>query len=428
MKKPPISLQSVGVGIVAVVAIVVFAKTVGAYIRSKPTQLLNRRYHITLLSDEEGSPGKVIRAIRDGRVIGSYTCTNQDAEVAWLYDDDATSLDHSDIVLTSYDSRGIPFPSLKHQVGHAIRITVPRGYSTRPDSLSIPVLEGVSTPKFMPKTKNIKLTHFAVPVRCLMNPTPVQEPISRSILTAKAEQLSNGCSYMNYQPAHRHEFLHMTILSSTYCPEGSQIPDLYYYGSQTEAVKMRVDRYELVDKVTYLVYRNAQIVTINGNRTLRLPTTQIVGLIGDATAIVEKLNPIASKKTHDAHSIGELLVRLRRVRHPEVKYSPIASFASLDPDIDSLGLDLLRFRLVDFGFGEDLLPHIPVKSASMGTIPEIKIGIKITTPVRISTNTIVVPIEHTKQVRTENSQGPQNHSSSLLHDVEVYLVNRSGPS
>jgi len=404
MKKPLLTLQSLGAVIVVLVAIGALVKVMKANEPQKPIQHVDpfRTWEITLLNEEAAAPGKVVQAVKDGRVVGTYTCTAQDQAVAWVYDEGGNHNEISQPETQPIDEKNRHYQLSTDVKGPLVRIVVPRGHSVKPSSLAVTFHRYNQDSKSQVVAKVITLTKFADPIRVLPTPSPSAAKAAESIVTATCTTRPDGYSDVSIVTnppmlkalRERHEYFSLTELSSSFFPEGPTPPNLFSICDDTDAVKVAVSHYKTVETTVYLTYHNAQVVSVNGLRALRFPTTQEIGSVLDAKATIQKLMPIINQKSAHASSIGELLVRLERLPHQSADGNPTASFASISPSVDSLGLDLLRFRLGDITCGEDLQGHRHLGQPSITTIPELKIGIHISRNVKISSQTYVVPVHH----------------------------------
>jgi len=428
------NIQKLATAFVVLVAIIALGKTVRVSGVAKtapqprrqqflevlggPMHWAARTYDISLLNEEAAAPGKIVRAVKDGRIVGSYTCTSQDAEVAWFFDDAykergggmrfkragpwVERIAPDEPVATDEDHR--PFPFTRFEKGPLIRIVFPKGYASKPKSISFKLYDGLQTWESHPTIKTVQLTHFADPARCVPRASQPETAASESILKADCNDFPGGRSAVQFEEINptekdlydRHEFQDFRILSSSYCPEGIFEPEFYF--NETDTVRVCVDRYKVIDKMTYLVYKNPQLALVNGVRTLRLPTTQDVGFFANAKALIRKLLPVPVPRGSHALAVGSLTIHIERKLQSDVKYGPRASLASIYPPVDSLGLDLLKIRVVDSGLGslcgEDIRPSGAISQTPLTNIREIKIGVLVSTPVKISSKTLVLPLHH----------------------------------
>jgi len=421
-------VQSLCAVIVAIVAILIFVNSLRGSPTPNAVRMPSQHFDITLLADEAASPGKTIKAVKDGRILGSYTCSAQDASVAWLYDNGATKLDQGLIDQSAMfavggaqaaDESGRPFPFSHVQVGPVVRLVFPRGYAKQPASILFKVFDGRFDHEAKNETKIIKLTHFALPIRSISAPSPSEAKASESDAIAICETQPNGKL--------AHEIVDVQVVSSSYCPEGSEVPNATEYATDTDAVKVRVDRYKSVESITTLIYKDAQIADVNGVRTLRFPTTQDIGYVLDAKAWIQKLLPISNQRSSRSSATGDLLVRLDRKQHLETRFSPKASLASIFPPIAALGLNRIRFRIGDTGYGEDQTSRTKPNQSFTSTVPELKIGIRVTTPVKISSHILILPVHHIKAIPRKRKRTLIGIPAFVIPtSIDVFLPNKKG--
>ena len=409
MKQNQARTRSAAIFIIVLLSVVTFIKIKPGH-DPTPEFIVGqaRRYNYTLLTQEAAVPGKIVLAIKDGKVLGSYRCTSQDAVVAWIYDSERESSDkreHSGISAAGFigkvtDEKNQEFPIRCLQIGHLIRLRIPRGFAIKPQGIAITVLDGYYSQTSIPRQKTIVLSQFAEPKRFTRPPINAEVSSADKILRAECYVLPSGASNTTIVPVQpawsevlaKHESWSAEVISTAYCPEGPDEPDISHYGNQTDAIKVRINRFRYRDSLSYLTYRNARIMTVDGVRMLQLPTTQRVGKLQDAPATIERSQLPRSKKTLHQLSSGYLLIKLQRHSHKMEQAVGAASFVSLTPTIDDLGLDILHIRIGGNSVGVDLVPKGQKRSVQISVIPELKIAINISTSYKFASDTLIIPV------------------------------------
>ena len=407
----------------------------------EPDQLVaqTRRFNVVVLNQAAASPGKVVLAVKDGKTIGSYTCTAQDAEVAWLYDAGATKSSIGEGSGLPWDfAPGPPvdennrvFPIRCLQKGELIRLRIPRGYAQKPLRVSFPVFDGVVTASSIPKRKTIVLDQFAEPTRCIPPMTPSEIAAADKLVQINCYVVPGGEPYTHLTLApevkkrfeDHSESWREDLLSTAYCPEGDGEPEFSHYVDQLDAVKVRVNRYHYTQSVVNLTYKKAQIVTVDGVKELQFPTTQHVGMLEDAEATIEKSQALPKRRSKDSSTSGLILVKVQR--HPHgIDSESEASFAGMTPSIESLGIDVLHIRLGGNSIGVDLKRKGNQSLSSPTIIPELTISVRIRKPHKFASDTMVLPI-HLHHVKTKPKEfevsGPAQDPHALTEALGLNL-------
>jgi len=422
MRRPTLNLQTIAVATIVVIGVGAFVRLLKGSDALTPNTDSRRPFNIVLLTDEEGSKGKVVRAMRDGKVLGSYTCSAQDAEVAWLYyNGPQTAHVPESMPLATGEDQGSWLYDW-YSNGPLMRVVFHKQYVVKPRSVSLLFPAYVDRRGETLSTATIRLTHFAEVIRYLAPPSADEARLAETDVRAEYED-TPGYSHLNLisvrptlkEMEKAHEMMDFKIIESTYQPEGTN--EINVFDGKTDAVKVRIDRYRYVDSIVYLHYTNAQIATIDGANVLRLPTTQVIGNLLDATATVIKHIPDRSRGPSHGRSVGEMVVTLDRKQHPEVNFSPLARLESLSPSLESMGLDLLRVRLGQT-YDKVLERRGPRSESTTGTIPEIRIGVRISTPVKYATKTYVLPIHHVKRDKPQGQIDYGNFYGDLAYGNE----------
>ena len=344
MKQNLTGTAIVAVVIIAAASVITFFRVKSA---AEPAPVIgqSRRFNYELLTQQAASPGKVVRAVKDGKVLASYTCTSQDAAVAFLFDSQEPTSEKPEMfglpadigTGQAWDEQNHAYPIRCLQKGALIRLRVPRGYSKKPKTVSFRVFDGLDTSTSIPKLKSIVLDQFAEPERSIPPLTMKEIKSADDILRIDSYFYSNWVGYTNMKLAphvqselqKNNESWTEDLLSTAFCPEGTDEPEFDRYRSQLDVIKVRINRIRHRKRVITLTYRNAQIVTIDGERVLQFPTTQQVGMLEDAQASIDK-QMLAPKITgkHEPSS-GRLLIRIQRLRHPKNIETGNASFSDI---------------------------------------------------------------------------------------------------
>ncbi|MDR3690709.1 MAG: hypothetical protein P4L46_15125 [Fimbriimonas sp.] len=403
MNGPNSTWKAILAGLVTLFAVFAFRSILKPDPSQLPTPMPKVGVDFRLLAQAAASPGKVIPAVKDGRVLASYTCTPQDGAIAWLYDYASTQTVQGSVVVGApvpgygyvdggpvvADGRGRPLPDWVQQKGPLKLVVIPRGYATKPAGVRVLVADGLTPDSF----ETIPISAFAEPIQCLAKPS-VDETASAEEslgLTAVCEVIDGESDWIQLQDR-QHRDVGGRIIRSSFCPEG--LFDPRNYGRETDAVEVLTEDRKEVDSFETLTYRNAQISDVNGIRALRLPTTQVVGHVLDATATIQKLMPFSNQRPGHASANGDMFIRLDRKTHPRRDGIPTAEVDGISPSVDELGLDLLRLRIGDSGTGVDLVGTRGIHRIGPHTIPVLTIKIRIRNWVIQKSKRYVLAVHH----------------------------------
>ena len=419
MKKSSVALQTIAVAIMAIAAVIVLIKQLKGDDVTAPAPIRERAYKLRLLSQEAASDGKVVSAIKDGKVIGGYKCTAQDAAVAWLFDDGATKYSQIEVLPTITDGSRQYHNFGWFTDGPLMRVVFPRGYRSKPKSVAITF----RPPGRYGASQAFQMTHFADPTRFLQAPKNAQPSGPDPDVSAQCTVTPDGSMSIHVDSIHpsiqemalRREKLQYHVLCSSFCPPGPQSP-YFEFGNESDAIQIIVNRYREVDSVVTLIYKNAQIESVNGVRLLRLPTTQDVGTILGNKATVQKLLPFPSTQRNQSKSEGDMIIRLDRKSQILAWEYPRAEIIGISPTVDQLGLDILKFRIADTY--STTLRSTKKSATGAFVIPELKIFVRITDWKRLGSENLVLPVQH---VRNGGQKARESVNEPLSKGFSVNL-------
>jgi len=161
----------------------------------------------------------------------------------------------------------------------------------------------------------------------------------------------------------------------------------------TTALKVRLERYQYIESTETLVYRNASVSSIDGKRSLLLPSSQTIGNIRGTAVTVDQLIAPRHPSKEDKNE-GTISIKLNRATSNLPAYlAPTVRIMGIQPMADEMGLDVIHTRLAEADPSDFPAKTAPVVS-KISSIPEIRITLRITTPTLISSQEVTVPLRH----------------------------------
>jgi len=449
MKQPRLlagSVFFVGIFVLAATLLVRANRTRTLESLDTPITPPENAYRVDLLAEEACDPGKVVRAVQNGKTVEQYTCSAQDSAAAWISIRGGPNKKGVDYCrATANDDRGHQYLALTQAFGDLYLIRLENGYAKRPGSISVTVqystgIQGV-------QESLLTFTQLSDPKIVLRPLTPKEATASKEVAAALFYSGPNLLNVRVAQPLGKKEYVYPHILATSYCAPAEQtsghdgeLPSelISAYGNQTETVKMRLERYKYVPSHVTLTYKNAKIVEQDGYHMIQFSSAQTVGeLAGSKASILSQLTGVSmdapSKVPYGVltidltsdHDHADQAALVNPGLRPAFPSSTTTkwTFESMSPSLGDLGLSRLLLRVKDSASkpsNNDLPKDVSffVKSSSPkappvdSVIPELKLRFLVNTQVSISSTTAVLPLQHRSgralfQLQTATAMHPQ---------------------
>lgn len=388
-------VQLAGISLIAALCLLAAYRTWRGNEERPQVKKIRHNLSVQLIQQYAAVPGKLIEATEAGDRTRTYRCSAEDAAVAVVrVTDSVPGFVPTTLFGTPKDPEGHQYFVNPSAYGNLYFLTIVRGFSKRPKSISIPVRIYVGALRSEPDaTFSIAITQIAEPIRVVFPPSPTQ---TRALAKfAKAEAINGGVYVTMKAKTAKPGFYAPQVLSTSFCPS-QQVGSPTY---QPDAVKARIDEYR-TDATEYtLIYKNAQVHDFDGKRVLVLPTAQTVGKIAGADASVDALPATKYHSGHLAHSLGFVSVRVPELPvSPSALYKPRASLVRMSPSPEQMGLDFVQLQVPAMEFTEMVKARAGALKWSPEVIPEIKLVFKIMTDTKVGSRVVVLPVSRaTKQ-------------------------------
>ncbi|MDR3692937.1 MAG: hypothetical protein P4L46_26390 [Fimbriimonas sp.] len=388
-----------------------------------PAKVPPHSYEVDLLTEEACSDGQVVQSVPPDHRHLTYRCTSQDAAAAWVSVRDVRSGKPASFVRASAeDDAHRRYVTVVREIDQAVLICLERGFSTHPGHVSVKLEFG----RIKEPVQNALLTfsRIASPVAVIQPPVNgIPRPMTATFLSGP-----NTLTYSLARPLAPGEHLAAHVLATTYCQAASDsegLPNEFVtaYGGDSDAIKVRLDRYRLEDKEVVLHYRNARIAKVDGFYTLILPTDQIVGVLGKDSAVIrsQKMPSETVVQTTIPHASLNIVLENQRkaLQYDAGVNAPIApptapsadakwTFLGMSPRLDDLGLAWLALRI-----RQRPDPHSDKPTSSLFAqvirsssakhkglpmeVPSLDLRFRIRAPSIIDSTTAVLPLHYKKK-------------------------------
>jgi len=413
--------QVFGIALLVVFAIVLAARFTRSETDS-PKKIANVRtdpeFQVNVLSQEEATPGKVIKATLNGVDKMNYVCKPDDAAIAvFTMREKKTGKDLIPTREPCRDQAGHRYTCEFQSFGMIHLIALKRGFSSSPQYVEIPV---GSDPSTSAKRTKIRITKIASPRRVL--PALETKESSASDKIAKVTLYENqGEVAVDFtEPIPEKEFDAATILAVSYAQFDPSVHGFTPFIcpttiQSTDAIKLRIERFAAVEEDKTLVYKGAKVIQANGKNFLSLPIEEKIGQVMGFGLILGNHLPteVASSSGKRAKSTQEIVIRMddrsRTMESqanpaPRTRRVPTIDVIGCEPSAASLGIDSLKIQMVGVnqaqlvvdGSYNEFYSGKPVSPPVAISIPELKIRIRVTTFKRTSTREMLFPTHHSK--------------------------------
>ncbi len=379
-------------------------------------------YAVHIISQEAASPGKVIQAVEDGRLILRHVCEPTDAALAVVAARELRSGNPAaPHFVSAKDDQGRDYVTRFQAEGPAVLIVLQGGFAKRPPGVNVRLDFGpIATD--MPHA-TVRLTRIAEPRRLLAVPTSAET--SSLTMPARAEYSdgSNALSVTCGGPVPAGEKVEPRLLATSF-GAGSQLwigmPYLSFdfgidYGRDIDAVKVRLDRLRFVDSEVTLKYRKARILTYGTRRYIEFPNRQEVGRIFNYTAWVGSSQSVSMDHTffHTTGRRGQFSIALRAppwpaipidLKKPVYPTPPRVEVIGIKPDPGAMDLDFVRVNLRDpsgfgvqrGGFDETVASGgLPLPNPR-STVCDIEVRLRLRKPILVGSTIEVLPVRHVR--------------------------------
>jgi len=404
-----VSPKQIAPQVIGVIALVVIAGIGLVKLWKAPPELtvppfVKHSYRLNLIDQQEAIPGKLIRASGDGQAPAEYRCTEQDAAVATVFISDSDPNDARLLVSIgeSKDPEGHLYGAHSKQVGHIAFVILERGFSSKPASVSVQFEvrnEFTTIGKFELNTP-IKFTKIAAPKRVLWPPSKAETEYREKLAIAETIDGIGGPFVKIVAKQTPTNFYQSTVLETAFCPSGgpNSVVSLNQRWAHPDAAKVKLDEFETLTTDVTLVYRNAEIQTVNGIRLLVLPTTQTVGEIDGSPQTIQSLPVSAFNPAHVKHPQGIITIRGSVPNAgPPSGISPSIRFVDMTPSVDEMGLSWIHLGVEAFAKADLLTGSTKTQHSGITIIPELKMRFKFSKSVTVGSRTFVLPVHYVKE-------------------------------
>ena len=399
------------------VLLIAMGTTALRLLRSKNVE---RHLHVDLILTAEAVPGKVLRVGSKRGATVEYTCTSADAAVAVLA---ATSdLGQPTIRVNAgigTDENGSRFSTGVHTVGDFTFVTIHKGYSHIPRTVSVPLTFVALKDNYSRAATGflLEFKKFALPVRAISAPSGValiqaEKHVYAQYIEDKRTLLikTPGSKNLSYRILARsfesEENLKLATVESPFT--------LGVYDDQSDALEVQLETQKVTKKIVEVTYKDAEVRTIRGLRVLWFPTTEQTGMINGEMSSIQQTDPASPSITLLNRSKGEVSIDLDPSLHARAQKSDVV-LVKISPSLDEMGLDSLGVDIKSLGFHEvkkargnlkrPHLDHIPTLTLQFAIVGFDKVpGPIYTIPVHpIPTD----PSAPKSKIRGDWSRGPQ---------------------
>lgn len=403
--------QTLGVLFLGLMACLAVVKTLRDSRESESAETVkpvHHQYRVDLIAETEATPGKVIRAKSPGAAQPEYRCSPQDAAVAIVYVTDSSPTPGSPTIEIgpAKDPEGHIYSTASHYFDRLIFVTIVKGFSKAPKSITFPV--SVTEPQQFNSTitANYKRPkpNIVVPitVKKIVPPrqyvsVPSANEAKEAEKTAIAEYVESAKSLQVKvkEKAPPGFYAQALIVATSFSPEHSINISSETDGEQ-DAVKVRLTQYRRHSTQAVLTYNNAEIRTVNGIRLLVLPSGQTIGRLLGLDAFIKPLTESSFSLNRLKHSFGILAVRLPIAVGQHLPEQRHIESIDVSPSVDSMGLDWVQLSIDSLAYSTYLKPAGATKPSAMTVIPKLTLTIHLTNDVEVSSKDLTLPVHHVK--------------------------------
>ncbi len=375
-------------------------------------------FQIDVLHQESAVPGHIVRATKAGQDLLQYTCKPDDAAVVmFTMRNLANGANVSTKVLSAKDEKGRDYLAEVPSQSDVKVLVIKRGFAEKPRSIAVEL--GNGNPQSLIKS-TIKVTDITEPKREVSPASPEKVAAAEKRIAAFADDSSGQIELRSTLRLGKDMYDRGVFLGLAFSPwdhgeraERGTLRSLpVLYEMCTDWVKVRTDRYKITHQDFTLTCQNVELVQTGSVTTIRVPSRQVVGKIGDQEVTLDPTDVHPGGQNAKNSEVPTQTLTFRCKVDDAVKEGsapgarramtlPI-SVTSVSPTLGSLGIRRLRVIVVDEHPHRPNSPELawifasnPRANASqISKLKELTISGTTSTTVKVGSDTYILPVHH----------------------------------